>query len=213
MAEDKIGRRKARRAEREIEARSRRRRRNFWAGGALALAVAAVAAITAFIVFGTSGNGPGSTGTPEAGLAIVPQSVVQEFDVPSRSHVRTSVSYPQTPPVGGDHAPIWQNCGYYSTPIANENAVHTLEHGAIWITYRPDLAGDQVAALRDFVKGRSYVLITPFQGLPAPIVASAWGRQLSQDAFDSNQLASFIREFKQSENAPEPGAPCTGGLG
>ena len=89
----------------------------------------------------------------------------------------TPVSYPQRPPVGGDHSPIWQNCGFYDDPIANENGVHSLEHGVVWITYRPDLSQDQVNALRRLARNERHILVSPFPGLPAPVVASAWGRQ------------------------------------
>jgi hypothetical protein len=47
------------------------------------------------------------------------------------------VDYPQSPPVGGPHNPIWQNCGFYSKPVRDEYAVHSMEHGAVWITYSP----------------------------------------------------------------------------
>src|SRR5439155_13201368 len=51
---------------------------------------------------------------------------VEQFDVPERRHVDTAVIYPQTPPVGGHHAPIWQNCGFYSQPIGSVYAVHSM---------------------------------------------------------------------------------------
>ncbi|WP_194922430.1 DUF3105 domain-containing protein, partial [Catenulispora rubra] len=56
---------------------------------------------------------------------------VKSFSGLSRNHVTTPVTYPQTPPVGGDHAPVWLNCGVYTAPVANENAVHAMEHGAV----------------------------------------------------------------------------------
>src|SRR5207253_2726978 len=73
---------------------------------------------------------------------------VQTFDVSHRNHTLSAVSYPQSPPVGGPHSPIWQNCGFYTTPIANVNGVHSMEHGAVWITFRPDLKPSEVAVLR-----------------------------------------------------------------
>ncbi len=138
---------------------------------------------------------------------------VQSFEGLSRNHPQGSVSYPQTPPVGGDHNPAWQNCGYYSTPVGNENAVHSLEHGAVWITYRPDLPANQIDRLRQLATGQTYILVSPYPDLPSPVVASAWGKQLRLDSADTRALNVFIDEFRQGPQTPEPGAACTGGVG
>lgn len=137
---------------------------------------------------------------------------VQTFSVPGRNHSTSPVSYSQTPPVGGNHNPIWQNCGVYSQQLQNENAVHSLEHGAVWITYRPDLPADQVQKLRELTQKRSYVLLSPYPGLEKPIVASAWGVQLQLDSADDPRLPQFISKYAQGPQTPEPGATCSGGL-
>jgi len=129
---------------------------------------------------------------------------------PPRNHVTTPVSYESTPPAGGDHAPVWLNCVAYDAPVKNENAVHSLEHGAVWITYRPDLSADKVTQLRQTAPG-TYAIVSPYQGLPSPIVVSAWGKQLRLDDASDPRLKAFIREYRMSPNAPEPGAACTGG--
>lgn len=138
---------------------------------------------------------------------------VQSFPVPSRNHVLTPVSYPQTPPVGGNHSPVWQNCGFYDTPIANEHGVHSLEHGAVWITYQPGLPRVQVDSLRRLARRTSYVLVSPYAGLPAPVVASAWGRQARLRSADDPLLHHFVRAFRLGAQAPERGGPCTYGIG
>ncbi|GAB4577304.1 MAG: hypothetical protein Fur0022_00350 [Anaerolineales bacterium] len=130
-----------------------------------------------------------------------------------QGHVETPVTYEQSPPVGGPHNPAWQNCGVYPTPIANENGVHSLEHGAVWITYQPDLPAADVQALQTLARQGSFRLLTPYPDLPSPIVISAWGYQLQLEQADDPRLASFIENYEQSPRAPEPGAPCTGGLG
>ncbi len=130
-----------------------------------------------------------------------------------QGHVQTPVTYEQNPPVGGPHNPAWQNCGVYTTPIANENGVHSLEHGAVWITYQPDLPAADVQALQTLARQGSFRLLTPYPDLPSPIVISAWGYQLQLEQADDPRLASFIENYEQSPRAPEPGAPCTGGLG
>ena len=131
----------------------------------------------------------------------------------TRNHVTGTISYPQNPPVGGNHNPVWQNCGVYTQPIKNENGVHSLEHGAVWVTYQPSLPAAQVAALAADIKGNPYMLVTPYPGLPAPVVASAWGYQVQLTGASDPRLAQFIKTFEQGPQTPEPGAACIGGLG
>jgi len=138
---------------------------------------------------------------------------LQTFPGLARDHVSGAVVYPQTPPVGGNHSASWQNCGVYSAPVTNENAVHSLEHGAIWITYRPDLPAAQIATISDDVSGQPYGLVSPYPGLPSPIVASAWGVQLKLNSASDPRLKSFIDTYKSGSHAPEPGGECTGGTG
>jgi hypothetical protein len=138
---------------------------------------------------------------------------VRTFEVTKRDHVKTPLTYPQTPPVGGNHAPVWQNCGFYDTPIADENAVHSLEHGAVWIAYRPDLTGAQVDSLRRLAQRQNYILASPYPDLTAPVVASAWGHQLRLRGAEDPRLNEFVRAFRLGPQTPELGAPCTGGKG
>jgi hypothetical protein len=150
-------------------------------------------------------------------LNVVPEGTRTDFAYAGNDHtadLSEVVVYTETPPVGGRHAPppFWQDCGYYDKPIRNESAVHSMEHGAVWITYRPDLPQAQIDKLKGLAEGQTYVLVSPYDGLPAPIVASAWNRQLYLDSADDIRLAQFIRSFRQGQNAPEPGAACTGGV-
>jgi Protein of unknown function (DUF3105) len=147
-----------------------------------------------------------------AALASAPAGV-RTFQVTQRTHVQGPVTYPQDPPVGGPHSPVWQNCGLYATPVASEHAVHSMEHGAVWITYRPDLPKSQVAALRVIAARQSYVLASPSPDLPGPVVASAWGTQLTLASADDPRLDQFVRVYRLSDRAPERGRPCSGGIG
>jgi hypothetical protein len=134
---------------------------------------------------------------------------VKTFPV-TRTHTTDDVSYAQTPPVGGDHNPSWLNCGVYTRPVPEELAVHSLEHGAVWVTYRRDLPADQVARLTEQLPD-TYVVVSPHDDLPAPVVASAWGTQLALTGVDDPRLEPFVREYRQGPQTPEPGAACTGG--
>ncbi len=136
-------------------------------------------------------------------------SAVQSYTV-KQGHVTTAVTYAQTPPAGGEHAPVWLNCGTYPKPVPNENAVHAMEHGAVWVTYRPDLPAAQVQQLRQAIPD-TYAVLSPYPGLPAPVVASAWGKQLALTGPDDPRLDAFVRAYRQGPQTPEPGAACTGG--
>jgi Protein of unknown function (DUF3105) len=146
--------------------------------------------------------------------ASTPPGDVKTYDVgPAGQHTEGNVDYAQTPPVGGEHNPVWQNCGFYDKPVTDENAVHSLEHGAVWITYRPDLPQDQVDILRDLAHSETYVLVSPYPGLPSPVVASAWGKQLRLQSADDPDLERFVQAYRQGPQTPERGAACTGGIG
>jgi hypothetical protein len=135
---------------------------------------------------------------------------VQFFQNPT-GHTLDPVAYPQTPPAGGEHHPTWLNCGIYTEPVPNVNAVHALEHGAVWVTYDPSISAETLAALRDYLPS-TYVVLSPFVGLPSPIVLSAWNAQLRLQSPDDPRLPRFFEEYWRNQNVPEPGALCTGGI-
>lgn len=125
-------------------------------------------------------------------------------------HVSTPVKYAQTPPAGGKHNPIWLNCATYAKAIPNENAAHSMEHGAIWVTYRPGLSAGQMQVLQSAMPP-TYAILSPYPGLKSPVVASAWGKQISLKGANDPRLKAFIRKYTQGPQAPESGAACTGG--
>jgi hypothetical protein len=130
---------------------------------------------------------------------------------PAAQHVAGAISYRESPPLGGQHNVVWQTCGIYTVPLHNEHAVHALEHGAIWITYRPDLSTTEIQRLQA-VATDDYMLLSPYPGLPAPVVVSAWNNQLRLTGADDPRLARFIRQFKNNPaTTPEFGAACFGG--
>ncbi|HSD83737.1 MAG TPA: DUF3105 domain-containing protein [Anaerolineae bacterium] len=130
-----------------------------------------------------------------------------------RTHSEAPQKYEQVPPAGGTHSAGWQNCGIYAQPVRNENAVHSLEHGAVWITYRPDLSAAAVETLRGLVRGHTHVLLSPYPDLPSPVVATAWGLQLPLNDASDPRLPTFISRYEQGPQTPEPGAVCSGGVG
>lgn len=145
--------------------------------------------------------------------AMGPIEGVESSSDLTRNHVDTGVDYPQSPPVGGDHAPIWTNCGAYEEPVEPSQAVHSLEHGAVWIGYAPELGAEEVGKLAGLAESNSYVLVSPVDGVSSPVTASAWGKQLQVDGAGDPRLAAFVQKYQQGPQTPEPGAACTGGAG
>ncbi|HEV2088789.1 MAG TPA: DUF3105 domain-containing protein [Cryptosporangiaceae bacterium] len=131
----------------------------------------------------------------------------------SRTHKPGQLTYAANPPVGGDHNDRWQNCigDVYPEQIANEHAVHSLEHGAVWITYRPDLPKDEVEALAKKVRNKDYMMMSPYPGLDAPISLQAWGFQLKVQSADDPRIDEFITVFRVNASL-EPQASCAEGV-
>ncbi|MCX5263135.1 DUF3105 domain-containing protein [Streptomyces sp. NBC_00199] len=131
-----------------------------------------------------------------------------------RNHVATAVTYPMQPPVGGDHHQAWMTCDgtVYTEAIANENAVHSLEHGAVWVTYNDRAAAADVKTLADRVDRTPYTLMSPVESQAGTITLSAWGRQLTVEKASDARVEQFLLRYVQGAQTPEPGAACTGGL-
>lgn len=123
------------------------------------------------------------------------------------------IAYEALPPHSGVHNPAWQNCGIYDTPIRPENAVHSLEHGAVWITYQENLPAEDVEYLREFVRGESHMLLSPYPNQESTVVLTAWGLQLEVDELPDDRIPLFVRRYQQGSQTPERGATCQQGVG
>jgi hypothetical protein len=185
------------------EAKSRRNRRIAIWGGSIAAAVVVGLLITSIVLTPQAAKySAGGEGATVEG--------VETFENTS-NHVEGVVDYPQTPPTGGDHNPAWLNCGVYDQPVPTENAVHSLEHGAIWVTYDPSLSDADLETLKSQLPS-TYIVLSPFDELPSPIVLSGWNTQLQVEDADDPRIPEFLEEYWQSQNVPEPGALCTGAI-
>ena len=133
--------------------------------------------------------------------------------IDARDHKQGNQTYVTSPPVGGAHNDRWQNCmgDVYDQPIANEHAVHSLEHGAVWITYKPGLPADQVAELAKKVQGQDYMLMSPYTGLDKNVSVQAWGYQLKTDDANDERIDAFIKDARLNASM-EPGAACSSGI-
>lgn len=182
------------------------------------------------------GNAPAQTAPPPAteeaagqtSAALEPASLddgidgTVSFPDPGLDHQDGNIEYPQPVPPGGKHSAAWQNCGIYDEPVPPEPIVHALEHGAVWIAYQPDLSSDQVEMLRELVqqaqqaRGEPLVLLAPLPAqspMDAPVVVTAWRVQLQLEDAADERLVQFLDRYQNGPFAPEPDAPCSGGVG
>ena len=127
-------------------------------------------------------------------------------------HKSGAISYPESPPMGGAHSPVWADCDgtVYPDQIASENAVHGLEHGAVWITYKPGLPAEQLDVLTKLASGQPYTMLSPYAGLKSNVSLQAWGYQLFVDSATDSRVERFIKALRQNQtNTPELGASCS----
>lgn len=178
------------------------RRRSALIAGAAGLAILIIAGAVTWAILGER----------DERAAAGDLSGVKTFDYKGGNHVDGKIDYKESPPVGGEHNAVWLNCGTYDEPVPNEHAVHSLEHGAVWITYDPELPEADVKKLDDALPD-TYTVLSPYEGkMPSKIVLSAWDHQLSVDSADDPRIKGFIKEYRQGPQTPEPGAACTGGV-
>jgi hypothetical protein len=143
----------------------------------------------------------------------IPGIVIQDH-VTGRGHVDAGqrVAYDHSPPFSGPHDAIWAACNgvIYSTPVRNENMVHSLEHGAVWIAYNPEkITGSALQSLRGRVQGATYLMLSPYPGLDAPISLQSWGHQLKLTDPADKRIDHFIQALRLNQYTyPEIGASC-----
>jgi len=143
-------------------------------------------------------------GDPPEGIEVYPPTTNRTVEGP--------IHYDRKPPTNGNHAPLWQNCGYYPEPIQDRHAVHSMDHGVVWITYRPHLPHQQLETLRSY-GDENYVIVSPYPDQRAPVIATSWRVQLELDGANDPRLDQFVIQFKTSELAPLSGNRCILGVG
>jgi hypothetical protein len=149
---------------------------------------------------------------PARSLTDDPPDGIEVYPATTNRTVRGPIEYDREPPTNGDHDPLWQNCGFYEKPVKARHAVHSMDHGVVWITYHPDLPAGQVNQLRPYGE-EDYVIVSPYPGQDAPVIATSWRVQLELDGAEDPRLRKFVDQFRISEIAPLSGNRCVGGVG
>ena len=115
--------------------------------------------------------------------------------------------YNSNPPTSGPHWPQQAECKIYTQEVPDEAAIHSLEHGAIWISYKDKNDKKLLAELTSLVKkNSSKILLSPRSKNDLAIAIASWGRLLKLEEFDEQQTNDFIKA--NINNSPEPFAAC-----
>lgn len=192
------GREQLARLQQEQSRRARRRKTAIIAGGAAA--AIAIAGLGGYLVT----RGSDSHGKTVDGIANM-----KTWSGLGRNHVEGNPTYAMSPPVGGDHNAAWANCGIYDKEIPNKYAVHSLEHGAVWITTTSKVSSGDLAKLKKLAN-QDYVLMSRYEKQSAPIVVSAWEHQITATSASDPRITKFLQTYVQGPQTPEPGAACSG---
>lgn len=200
--------RKAEAAQHQRMLASRQRRKVAWWTGGTVAALAIVGVVIASFVFAPK---PPPEATYDIGGTGAKIEGVETFDN-GNQHVSERVEYPQTPPAGGNHLNAWLNCGVYTEPQENELAVHSQEHGAVWVTYDAKRVDAEALASIEAKLPSTYIVVSPFEGLDSPLVLSAWNAQLKLDSVADPRIEEFLEEYWRNQNVPEPTSACTGAI-
>ncbi len=149
----------------------------------------------------------GATGYGLYYLARVPAKPRpgEAFPILGREHISVGASHPaynSNPPTSGSHYAQSDDWGVHQQELPDEQLLHNLEHGGIWISYR-DV--DQKTKSDLEAMGRRYsgrVVITPRPANDAKIVLASWGRLEKLESFDETRIVDFIKANKNK--SPEP---------
>ncbi len=128
----------------------------------------------------------------------------QEVKVESRSHVpdETQIVYSSNPPATGEHYATTAHGGVYDVAPPDGNLVHSLEHGAVILWYKPDIPKDDIEKLKKiFNEALGKSIMVPRKNLDVPVAVSSWGKVLRLQTIDEKQIKEFFET--NHDRAPE----------
>ncbi|MDP3729138.1 MAG: DUF3105 domain-containing protein [bacterium] len=129
----------------------------------------------------------------------------EAFPILGQEHIEVGATHPaynSNPPTSGWHYAKPADWGVYQEELPDEQLIHNLEHGGIWIAYK-DV--DQKTKSDLEVIGKKYpgsVIVTPRSGNDAKIVLASWGRLETLESFNETRIVDFIKANRNK--SPEP---------
>jgi hypothetical protein len=134
--------------------------------------------------------------------SIPDQSVAYESQ--GRDHIEVTDlhdPYNSNPPTSGPHAAALRTAVYDRT-LPDENLIHNLEHGHIWLSYR-DREDTEAIELFERLQSQfpSSVIVTYRPANDSRLAVAAWTRLLKLEEADEEQILAFIARY--FDKAPE----------
>ncbi|MDQ6695793.1 MAG: DUF3105 domain-containing protein [Chloroflexota bacterium] len=121
------------------------------------------------------------------------------------------IHYKSTPPSNGPHYPTTATYGFSLKTIPDGNLVHSLEHGAIVLYYKPGVDAATAQELRDLFTrlrpskyGKVKLIVAPYANLQVPLEIAAWRRVEPLTTFNFDRIRAFYEAFvdKGPEDIP-----------
>lgn len=182
-----------------------RKKKISWIVGIIAVVLLVAGGVWRYVVRDAA-EGPGVF-YPEVGREHVPLGTT-----PSKP-------YNSNPPSSGAHFNSPANWGVYDYEAHDQIFLHNLEHGGVWIAYRPNVSQEVVRALQSIVDDvggaqSAKIIMVPRPLNDTDIAIVAWSRVLKFDLVDgafTEQQTEDVREFhRQFRNSgPEGFVPPT----
>lgn len=120
---------------------------------------------------------------------------VETFPDQGAAHIPEGTPTPRynsDPPTSGPHYPVWAPCGVYRQEIPDGYQVHSLEHGAVVVQYRPSLPDVEVQRLEELARRLGgHIIVAPRSGLEVPVAVTAWTRMMRLDGVDPEAIEAF----------------------
>lgn len=134
------------------------------------------------------------------------EPIGQVFENQGQTHIKPNEEHPpynSNPPTSGSHWVTPAKWGIYNKPLIDEQAVHNLEHGGIWISYK-NIDQNTIENLEKIAKANSRsVILSPREANDSNnIVLASWTRLENLETYDEAKILEFISRNKN--NSPEP---------
>jgi len=196
-------RRELRRQEKEAEQSARQRGRSMRKFRNYALVVVIIVAVGYGIYFLSKSAAPKG------------EDFSRAIPLMEASHIAVGSQLPEytsNPPTSGPHYGQTARSGFRDEALPDQNIIHNLEHGDIWIAYHPRIAEEIVEELKQF--GAAKVIITPREANETDIAVAAWGRldifDIKNDTMPIERVKDFIKRYTNKGPEQVPGA--SGGI-